>query len=303
MPKGKRQKKHAMFMKGAAGYQAWSGRSDFLYACPICQRELPEAALDSGELTLEDVPPAARGGSPLVLTCRTCNSVSGHTVDAHASRRDAAHRWQKAALQRSGEGRARMNVEIDGRPVVATVDASERGIIVVPDKKANHPDSIAAVSAYLAERFARGEGQGIIYRLVSRDRFKPRLAWLSDLRAAYLAAFAKFGYRFAFDARLDAVRSQLVQHDKEIWTPVRVSVEDREATTTLAAIEEPCYAVAVQIGSEVVLLPSLDGPADSFAALRQTIAGSKVLLNGHLIPWPTTLELALDVSSVARTRC
>ena len=53
-----------------------------LYACPICSLLLPREATDSGDLTLEHVPPEPVGGKGIVLTCKQCNSTAGHTVDA-----------------------------------------------------------------------------------------------------------------------------------------------------------------------------------------------------------------------------
>jgi hypothetical protein len=282
-----------MFLEGAAIYQAWSGHSDFVYACPICQRELPEAALDSGELTLEDVPPAARGGRPLVLTCRSCNNVGGYTLDAHAARRDAIHRWQDAILRREGEAHRRATVEIDGRQVTAHVRMADNLITMVPDKRSNHPDAIAAVQTYLEDQAARGGGDGMKYVVTHDERYHPRLAWLSNLRAAYLAAFAKFGYTFAFHARLAGVRAQLLEPLNDLKAVVRISTDDRADSPTLAFIEEPFRAIGVHIGREVILLPWLGGPDDAFKA--RTGATGRAQIKGHRIAWPRGLELVFDV--------
>src|SRR5688572_27922121 len=68
------------FAKGAAALGSAApvhrGRG---YACPICLRIYPSAT----GLTVEDVPPKAVGGRPLLLTCRECNSGSGAMLDWH----------------------------------------------------------------------------------------------------------------------------------------------------------------------------------------------------------------------------
>jgi hypothetical protein len=289
MPTRSREKKRAMFVKGAAAYRAWSGGSESVYACPICQRELPEAALDSGDLTLEDVPPKSRGGGPLALTCRACNSCSGHTLDAHASLRDAIHRWQDAILRREGEMHGRATVEIDGRRVIANLRVSDNMITIVPDKRCNHPDAIAEVQTYLEGQAACGGGHGMKYRITHHERYHPRLAWLSNMRGAYLAAFAKLGYTYAFHPRLADVRAQLPEPLNDVRAVVRVSTEDRADSPTLAFIEEPFRAIGVHVGREIILLPWRDGPDDAFKArIRAT---GRANLKGHRIAWPRGLEL------------
>jgi hypothetical protein len=281
-----------MFMKGAAAYQAWSGRSESLYACPICQRELPEAALGSGDLTLEDVPPKSRGGGPIALTCKACNSGSGHTLDAHAARRDAIDRWQSALLRGEGEAQGRATVELDGRRVIANVRIAGNMITMVPNKRSNHPDAIAAVAMYLEEQAKVGGGEGMTYRLTPHERYHRRLAWLSNMRAAYLAAFAKLGYTYSFHARLAGVRAQLLEPLNDLRAVVRISTDDRAESPTLAVIEEPCKAIAAHIGREVILLPWPAGPEDAFKA--QIAATGRTNLTGHRIAWPRGLELVLD---------
>jgi hypothetical protein len=292
MPQAKRQKRRAMFMKGAAAYQAWSGGSESVYACPICQRELPEAALASGDLTLEDVPPKSRGGGPLALTCGSCNTGSGHTLDAEAARRHAIERWQDALLRREGAVAGRATVELDGRPVVANVRIADNVVTMVPDKRSNHPDAIAAVTTYLEEQAKVGGGEGMTYRLTPHQRYHPRLAWLSNMRATYLAAFAKLGYTYAFHPRLARVRAQLLEPLKDLRAVVRISTEDRAESPTLAVIEEPCKAIAAHIGREIILLPWPAGPEDAFKA--QIGATGRANLTGHRIAWPRGLELVLD---------
>ena len=63
-------------------------RPDFSngYLCPLCFNIFFEKDLDSNLknfLTLEDIPPKSLGGKPRALTCKDCNSTSGHELDVH----------------------------------------------------------------------------------------------------------------------------------------------------------------------------------------------------------------------------
>src|SRR5690349_10100056 len=63
---------------------------DQTYLCPICLRPFSvDDILDSAPnmLTLEDAPPKSLGGHASVLTCKSCNSRSGHEIDFHLTER------------------------------------------------------------------------------------------------------------------------------------------------------------------------------------------------------------------------
>ena len=56
------------------------------YVCPLCMEIFYGSALNqsvSNPLTLEDVPPKALGGKPVILTCKSCNNNSGRDLDSH----------------------------------------------------------------------------------------------------------------------------------------------------------------------------------------------------------------------------
>ena len=56
------------------------------YICPLCfdvffEKDLQQTV--ANPLTIEDIPPSSLGGKPLMLTCKSCNSRSGHQLDVH----------------------------------------------------------------------------------------------------------------------------------------------------------------------------------------------------------------------------
>lgn len=57
--------------------------------CPMCFKLFTREGLSSDfddRLTLEDVPPIALGGQPLLLTCKVCNNKAGSQLEAHLTR-------------------------------------------------------------------------------------------------------------------------------------------------------------------------------------------------------------------------
>jgi hypothetical protein len=54
---------------------------DELYLCPISLNYFSEETLNSGDLTLEHVPPASLGGKGKVLTCKLINNADGQSSD------------------------------------------------------------------------------------------------------------------------------------------------------------------------------------------------------------------------------
>lgn len=55
-----------------------------IYICPLCMKGFKKESLNQdcqNPLTIEDLPPRSVGGSPKILTCKECNSKSGHQFD------------------------------------------------------------------------------------------------------------------------------------------------------------------------------------------------------------------------------
>jgi hypothetical protein len=84
----------AVFARGEAAWRAVTGRAD-RYVCPLCGEEFSAADAESGQLTLEDVPPRSVGGRPLCLTCKPCNDRGGHATRAFAG--GSVRRCRRAA--------------------------------------------------------------------------------------------------------------------------------------------------------------------------------------------------------------
>ena len=135
------------------------------------------------------------------------------------------------------------------------------------------------------------------------DGYNPRLALVGDLKAAFLAAFATFGYRYACDPRLKPVRQQILHPDQQIidgwsWS---ITANQPDNARYLVVLIEPLSAVLVKLDMVDVLLPWLDSPLNFYVELATTyIPHGPLQGSGEYFAWPTTLEMMLDMRSRER---
>lgn len=123
-------------------------------------------------------------------------------------------------------------------------------------------------------------------------------ARLSRVRAAYLAAFAAFGYRSAFMAQF----AQLADPGAEILPPLgMIDTQAPADRRQLLMVREPAelHSLAVSIGQHTIYLPAPDQPRpfeDTAAALGALAAapGPRPQLLGAAVPRPTEAQYVLD---------
>jgi hypothetical protein len=136
-------------------------------------------------------------------------------------------------------------------------------------------------------------GGGLV--ITPQARYNPRLALVSDLRAAFIVAFAAFGYRYAFDSRLTLVRQQILHPDEEVIDGWGVAADQTWNGRHLVLLTEPIPAVLVKLGRIDVLLPWLSSPLNFYDVLAMTYRPNGPLrVSGQEVEWPTTLEMVLD---------
>ncbi len=127
------------------------------------------------------------------------------------------------------------------------------------------------------------------------DRHDPQLAAVGWLRAAYLAAFARFGYRYAFGRALQGVRYQIA-NPKEKTLPHQFRVLDPTAsidTRRIAVLEQPKAAagVFVQMRWHMIFLPH---PGDEAFYDRLKNQTGHFQGGGTFVDWPKTAEHSGD---------
>ena len=127
------------------------------YACPLCLGISSSLAT----FTFEDVPPRSVGGRPLVLTCRDCNSSSGHTCDWHW-----ANFWTVEGFA-TGDMREAVDVQFTYEDLRSVVELSnENGAFILRIiKEASNPESVK----FSLRLFPTAAGIGqLLHRQISR---------------------------------------------------------------------------------------------------------------------------------------
>jgi hypothetical protein len=257
-------------------------------------RLLPIETLKTGELTLEHVPPEAMGGRGILLTCKSCNNTAGHTVDAAVVGRGRFFQFGDSLFRKQGEFRGPVKIEFRGVVVNAILVTKDGRVTILVDRGHNNPRLLDQQIAEM-ERELNATGSAE-FRLTATVKFGFDRARVGDLRSAYLAAFAMFGYRYAYDARLDIVREQIMHPDQEMidgawWIPLPGLTED----PMLMVMVEPVPAVLVRLGPVLVALPWVIGPDDFYGAIRQHFQpGVLATQKLDILEWPTGLHMLGD---------
>lgn len=262
--------------------------AEAVYACPLCLVLATRDGVRTGLLTEEHVPPRYAGGRGLVLTCAACNHAAGSGMDSHAERYDAV-----VAVLAGGPGRpVRATVTVGGVAQNVSLGRGDDGFRILGIERANAPTVAAEIGARL-------EASPTELTVSFRERFEPRRASLSWLRAAYLAAFAAFGYRYVLSPPLALVRQQLADPATPLMRPVvlrdmSAPRERRDLLVVTRPTEE--RGVAVAMGERVVFLPWIDDDGSYFdrAHARHPDADAVVDVHGKRVPWPNGAQHALD---------
>ena len=298
-----KSKRESLFVRGSEAAERGLGVAPGTYVCPLCARPFQRNSLDSGELTLEHVPPSSVGGRGIVLVCRDCNSRAGHTIDAAIAGRETAFAFQASVAGMDTDAVSVTRVSIGGETLNATFERDEGwgGIKVLPDR--NDPAALARLND-LFDRFERGEGADEMTIGVRVVRgFDGGRALVGDLKAAYLLAFAVLGYRWAADPSLSPVRAQIADPDREIlgrWWLDPNHVAEHVIALTDTRTDPVIRCLCVRLPRTVVLLPWFDR-GDLYARIAAaTSSGAEALQFGTSLrfPWPASLDMRLDILDV-----
>lgn len=281
-------KRIVLFERGAQAAERVYGERG-IYYCPICGDAHGRVALQTGDLTLEHVPPASVGGKAIALTCRRCNNLAGGTLDAAVSQRAEQMRFAELILGRSNHYAGPAILEIGGEKLNVQASRTQDGHVSFSIvEQANNPQTVRRV-------YERGLTDEFL-RVSSRVRYHGRLSQVGDLRSAYLVAFAAFGYSYAFTPHLRSVREQITHpNESVIWGWMLGLTEPKDAPPFLLLVSSSPPAVVVKLGGTGVLLPTPMGPLDFYEQLRiRHRDEQQVRMTGRPVEWPTTLAMACD---------
>ena len=281
--------------------------------CPLCGRGFTEAR----DFTEEHVPPKSVGGAVICVTCRECNSRAGHEVDYTLPALARMARLGGAIFRGQGSYEGPTRVTVGGHTTNAIMAVTPRRVDLVVDPKRNDPARAQQQLRWI-EDYARTGGGEIRFDTNSKFKYAHARARVSLLRAAYLAAFALFGYTYAFDRRLNVVRAQIADPDQEIVPLAALNVTGPELAAAtepvIALLHQPFPALAVMLPAGAsgapfgvsVVLPALEGPSEFYEALvaqyRPGPDGRTTRIEGTPAGWPVGPQLALDFSSAIQAQ-
>lgn len=255
------------------------------YVCPLCL-ELFE---DPEDLSLEHVPPASIGGKAICLTCRVCNSQSGHSVDA------ALH-WEsriRGFFVRGGRTE-RAQLLIDEVKLNVDFARDEKGIHIVVPPKQNPPD----IETRFREAMEQAVPDGKEMTISKSARYPQQSADTGYLKAAYLAAFSKFGYRWVLSQALDCVRRQIQQPTANHLRVFRVYLgQEHSSKSGIYLAHKPMTCLVVTMNKTAVFLPWIEGAgADVYRRLSECRSKGRSAKFSYEVGWgwPSRMELALD---------
>ncbi len=281
-----RDRRAALFARGAAALERVLDVSD-VYVCPLCLTPHGIGCVDgpNPHLTLEDVPPKNAGGRPLMLTCRECNNVAGHTIDARLG--------ERMELMEALQGRpANRPPRLTATFATPDGEVTLKGLPGAGPSVRLHPEAV---------RHNLGEGPAQLSKVTIP--LNDRHVQLSMLRAGFLAAFAQLGYRYALCSQLNAVRDQLANPDDQVigqWVFYAADPTQRRERC-LMEITDPAPCLMAMWDGFVILLPVHESPEgwESLVPACSTTtfphAHEKVHLSGtNKWPWPSKMTMQWD---------
>ena len=202
------------------------------YICPLCFETFFEKDLNptlDNHLTLEDIPPKSLGGKPMALTCKKCNSTSGHELDIHLLN----NLLETDSKQFLPHSRTKATFELNGNKVNGFLSVDEKGKLTIDlQTKRSNPDQAKKFKSdlipprtiynpifYLDKMFDSGL-KTPTFQMKLNELSNERRAEIALLRVAYLIAYATLGNGFLINGGLFKVREQLLNPDKEILPKV-----------------------------------------------------------------------------------
>jgi len=202
------------------------------YLCPLCfdvffQKDLDNTSLNP--LTLEDIPPVSLGGKPLTLTCKKCNSISGHELDVHLLNRLLEIDTQmflpnsksKATFELNGNKvNGMFEVEKNGRLKFDIQSHRSNPIQAEKFSKEMFPPRTTYNPLFYPRQFIEPEYRTPPITMKYNKISNERRAEIALLRIAYLIAFSTLGNGFLINSGLFHVREQIQNPDKEILPKV-----------------------------------------------------------------------------------
>jgi hypothetical protein len=259
--------------------------------CPLCLELFFEKDLDptaENPLTLEHVPPKSLGGKGRLLTCKKCNSTSGHDLDSNLFNRLLEMDFHSFLPNAS----SKTSFHLNGNQVNGTVKIDNEGAILIDIKKEiSDPkqrtlflkDLIVprTFSVYNPILNPEPAPQQLTPKFSFRKRNTADMqkASIALLRIAYLYAFSEFGHSFILNGTLSAVRKQIANPNQEIlpssfWVDYEFADEWKGVNIITGPEELRSFLIVFSLSTDskirkyAILLP---GPSDPGLKIYENI--------------------------------
>jgi hypothetical protein len=295
-----KKKPLTFFNLGVNSFRNLTGLSEEIYICPICGRGFDKNAVYDKILTVEHAPPKSMGGKGIALTCVCCNRDAGHRIDASVKARNDQFRFIEAMADRRNTYSGRVRLGIAGETLNFDLSIGPARMEMVPVR--NDPKAKARWLAQMKQYATTGTWDGTQFTVTSRQKFHMWRSKVGDLKTAYLLGFAAFGYRWAFNHRLDLVRKQIRNPDDKVIDGFWLFLGwNTLSPKTLALVQNPFEFVYVCLGRTAVILPWVTGPPNVWGLLRSRYSkGNRINLQmaGTQILWPDRPKMLLDSISI-----
>jgi hypothetical protein len=239
------------------------------------------------------VPPESVGGRPLLLTCKRCNSSSGHGLDWHWANFWAVEGFAVGDLPEP----VTVNFVYEDLKTVAELSTEDGTFVLKLVKKASNPELLRETERLFGEAVAKAGQPEPMKVNFHKSQFDQRLLRLSVLRAGYLVGIAVGGYHWIHS--WDPIRLQILApetRDSSLSGLVRYEREHPRTRRTLAIIEEPremrCFYVG--FGRWTVFLP---WERTSVLYRPHALADQRIAFRGTAYKWPTAPTFGIDWTS------
>ena len=285
-------KKEQFFHHGAKAMSKYLTLDVEWYFCPLCMTGYRIG--DINKLTLEHVPPESIGGKEICLTCEDCNRKAGHRIDNHVHRRNRVISFAKATNgEDTYEGRVR--VDLEDESINADLKVQDGAFQFKVPTKYNNPEDKNQLFDHLhaLEKNNGWRDQSFKVRLIL-DSFSQRRVDISDLKSAYLAAFAFFGYGYILPNTLDVIRKQIAHPESEVLNGFSYRFKKPiPPERLLVAVSDPFECLLVQIDDRFIFLPPMEGRSFNYNDINRHFSSIRTL-HGRRYDFPDHLILQLD---------
>ena len=257
------------------------------YICPICFNGYTFEDIKKGILTLEHVPPRSIGGKGLVLTCKSCNSIAGYSIDRALNDKNKIDNF----LISSNENK-RARLEAFGERINIVTQNSDSSLKFTISKNINDPKIVKEFEKKLVSNNYKFD-----FKLTPSITYNSWHMKVGYLKSAFLLAFVKFGYSYALGNSLVEIRNQILNYKSEnLKNFIFFSSESNENVFRILQVKTPIQSLIVQFCNVMIVLPWFNNVNSLYKTYDKIVSdNSKFDLNGIEYQFPKNLELLLDI--------